>query len=167
MPEISPEEFKKGMRHLAAAVNVVSVIKDAQPRGMLATAVCSVSADPPSLLVCVNKSASMRQAIEAAGRFCVSVLDARQFSTACHFMSSSADERFTACEWDILSTGSPAIQDALVNFDCEVDTTVDVSTHAIFIGRIVAMRCTDEGQPLMYHNGHYAALDEMPLQRDR
>ncbi|WP_373086618.1 flavin reductase family protein [Sneathiella sp.] len=162
MQEVSPDLFKHGMRHLAATVNVISVMCGDEPRGMLATAVCSVCADPPTLLICINRSASMYSAIQDTGRFCVNVLDQRQFDTACHFMSQGASERFTICDWDTLRTGAPAIQGALVNFDCELDSKVDVGTHTICFGRVVAQRTADEGQPLIYHDGKYAALNQTP-----
>ncbi|MCP5368500.1 MAG: flavin reductase family protein [Hyphomicrobiales bacterium] len=162
-PDVSVQEFKMGMRYLAAAVNVVSVIEEGAPRGMLATAVCSVCAEPPMLLVCVNQVASLHRSIRETGHFGVSVLDERQFDTACHFMSSAATERFTLCDWDTLVTGAPAIRGALVNFDCEVESSVDRGTHTIYFGRVVAVRRSESGRPLMYHDGNYACLGPEPL----
>jgi len=163
MHDITPDQFKLGMRHLAATVNVISVTVDGQPLGMLATAVCSVCAEPPTLLVCINRTASMHSAIRDSGNFCVNVLDQNQFNTACHFMSRDSSERFSVCDWDILATGAPAIQGALVNFDCELDSEVDVGTHTICFGRVVGQRTSDEGRPLIYHDGKYAALNQTPL----
>ncbi|SLN63883.1 NADH:FAD oxidoreductase [Oceanibacterium hippocampi] len=152
-----------GMRQLAAAVNVISVMADGSPHGMLATAVCSVCAAPPTLLICVNQSASMHRAIRERGHFGVSVLAEHQFETAHHFMSKVASERFTTCDWDTLATGAPALAGALVNFDCEVESEVNVGTHTIYFGRVVALRRAENGPPLLYHDGNYAALGQTPL----
>ena len=164
MNMITAEEFKRGMRHLAATVNVVSTMVEEEPRGMLATAVCSVCADPPTLLVSVNRNASMHGAISARKRFCVSVLDECQADTAFRFMSHHGSERFSQCSWDTIKTGAPAIRDALANFDCEVTSQVDVGTHTIYFGQIVAVRRSDNGQPLLYHDGNYAGLNPAPIE---
>lgn len=156
----STEEFKQGMRHLAAAVNVISVMEKNEPRGILATAVCSVCADPPTLLVCLNRNSSTHSSVRNNGRFCVSILDERQHGTAWHFMTSHASERFVDGEWDTLATGAPAIRSALVNFDCEVDSALDVGTHTIYLGRVIAIRRAGAGFPLMYHDGNYSGLKQ-------
>ncbi len=161
MSGITSEDFKNGMRHLAAAVNVISAMVDGKPRGMLATAVCSVCADPPTLLICINRAAQMHKTIAEGSRFCVSVLDEQQFETATNFMTLDRDARFKLCDWDTLATGAPAIRNALVNFDAEVDSRIDVGTHTIFLGRIVELRLSDRGLPLVYHDGNYAGLKEV------
>jgi len=163
MKEVTADQFKLGMRQLAATVNVISVLADGKPLGMLATAVCSVCAEPPTLLVCINRSASMHGAIRETGKFCVNVLDQKQFDTACQFMSRDSSERFTVCEWDALATGAPAIQGALVNFDCVLDSEVDVGTHTICFGRVVGQRTVEEGRPLIYHDGKYSVLSQTTL----
>lgn len=160
MTSISPDEFKQGMRHLAAVVNIISVMVKDEPRGMLATAVCSACAEPPTLLVCINRNSKTHEGICEGGHFCVSMLDEQQFETAWRFMTSSATERFRAGEWDTLSTGAPAIRSALVNFDCKVESSVDVGTHSIYFGRVVAIRRAENGLPLMYHDGNYTRLKQ-------
>lgn len=163
MSNITSDEFKLGMRHIAAAVNVISTIENDEPRGMLATAVCSVCAEPPTLLVCINKSTSMHAAVVKTGHFCVSVLDERQFDTASKFLSVNGAERFNLCDWDTLVTGAPAIRNALVNFDAKVDNAVEAGSHTVFFGKVVAIRFANEGRPLIYHNGNYAGLSPDPL----
>jgi len=161
MTEITPENFINGMRHLAAAVNVISAMVDGKPRGMVATAVCSVCASPPTLLVCINQTAEMYKSITEGGQFCISVLDEQQFETATMFASADRDDRFNHCEWDTIATGAPAIRNALVNFDTELETQVDVGTHTVFLGRVTGMRLSGKGQPLVYHNGSYAGLKDV------
>src|SRR5690554_3914430 len=87
MEEVNPEKYRKGMRRLAAAVNIISTDMNGKLHGLLATAVCSVSADPPMLLVCVNQDAAACAPIGDSGRFCVSVLGQKQYALTQKFLS--------------------------------------------------------------------------------
>ncbi|MEB8386492.1 flavin reductase family protein [Rhodobacteraceae bacterium KMM 6894] len=155
---VSAADFRKGMRKLAAAVNVISTDLDGELHGLLATAVCSVSDDPPTLLVCVNQRATACTPIATSKRFCVSVLSHGQFDLAQKFLTVQSTERLNLCKWQRLSTGAPAIQGALVNFDCEVAQVVDAGTHTIYMGRVVAATFADTDAPLLYFDGKYAGL---------
>lgn len=157
---ISRDEFKLGMRRLAAAVTIVSTLReDGSPAGLLATAVCSVSVEPPTLLACINQSARSRRAIEAAGFFCINVLARSHHDAARRFLSVDVDERFKLFDWSALLTGAPAIEHALVNFDCRVVQAIPAATHMILLGRVVASRTAEAGDPLLYHAGDYTRLD--------
>lgn len=158
MSQVDPQEFKNGMRRLAAAVNIISACSDGQPAGLLATAVCSVCAEPPTLLVCLNRSARSYAAISESGRFCVNLLAQEQSEMARRFLELEGADRFSACRWTTLKTGAPAIDGALVNFDCEITETVQAGTHTVFLGRVVAVRTTEAGEPLLYFDGDYAGL---------
>ena len=162
IPAVASDLFKRGMRHLAAADNVISTMADGKPHGMLATAVCSVCAEPPTLLVCINRETVMHGVVAQSGAMCISVLDERHAATAAKFLSLHGAERFSLCDWDSLETGAPAIRDALACFDTEIISTIDIGTHTIFFGRVIAMRCRDAGDPLIYHGRSYAGV--VPLQ---
>jgi flavin reductase (DIM6/NTAB) family NADH-FMN oxidoreductase RutF len=156
--QVNPNDFRHGMRHLAAAVNIVSTRNSGMPWGLLATAVCSVSDDPPTLLVCVNRSARSYAAIAECGRFCINVLERNQLDVARRFLSLDGPSRFELFGWNTLVTGAPAIDSALINFDCEVVNAVEAGTHMVFIGAVVATRRACEGEPLIYFNGDYASV---------
>ncbi|MEP9350668.1 flavin reductase [Xanthobacter sp. KR7-225] len=161
MPTLEPvseDEFKRGMRGLAAAVNVVSTLEAGRPAGLIATAVCSVSAGPPTLLVCLNRSARTHRILLEAGVFCVNVLAAEQMPFAREFLARDPLERFSACRWSSLATGSPALDEAMINFDCEVADQFASGTHDIVVGRVVAMRRRESGSPLLYFEGDYRHL---------
>lgn len=160
---VDTEEFKRGMRRLAAAVNIVSTLEDDRPGGMLATAVCSVSAEPPSLLACVNRGTRTYNAIVASGAFCVNVLADDQRELARNFLSHQGADRFKLCHWSTLATSSPAIDDAMTNFDCKVSGFFDAGTHDIVIGRVVAVRRRASGAPLLYFEGDYRNLADPAL----
>ena len=158
-PGIAADAFKQGMRHLAAAVTLVSTLRDdGTPAGLLATAVCSVSVTPPTLLACINRTARSHAAIETSGYFCVNVLERSQDDAARSFLAADVAERFKLFRWTSLETGAPAIEGALVAFDCKVIQAIPAETHTILIGRVVASRVAAAGEPLLYYRGGYAGL---------
>jgi flavin reductase len=144
------------MRRLASSVCIVTTCHDGNLAGLVATAVCSVSADPPMLLVCINKQAQSHDAFSKAGRFCVNVLESGQAQLADRFAKADAGARFTGLPVDTLSTGAPALTGALIAFDCEVDNAVTGGTHTVFFGRIVDLRFRGSAAPLLYFDGRYA-----------
>ena len=155
---VSPDDFRQGMRRLAAAVNVISTDMNGELHGLLATAVCSVSAEPPTLLVCVNQNATACAPIARSKRFCVSVLSQKQYALAQSFLTVKSEDRLNLCKWQRLSTGAPAIEGALVNFDCEVAQVVQAGTHTIYLGRVVAAALPKADAPLLYFDGAYAGM---------
>jgi flavin reductase (DIM6/NTAB) family NADH-FMN oxidoreductase RutF len=164
--QLTAEDFRRGMRRLAAAVSVISTDLDGEQHGLLATAVCSVSDTPPTLLVCVNRSATACAPIAASGRFCVSVLSEEQHGLARDFLTVKSPERLGLCEWRRLATGAPAIEGALANFDCEVAQVIQAGSHTIYLGRVVAAALPDPAvesgpdvaAPLLYFDGSYAGM---------
>jgi flavin reductase (DIM6/NTAB) family NADH-FMN oxidoreductase RutF len=159
-------EFKQGMRKLAAGVNVVTVFEEGYAQGLTATAVCSLSAEPPHLLVCVNSSASAHGAIHRAGAFGLNVLCRQQEEIARRFAGMDGGERarrFEIGHWTTLATGAPLLEDALAAFDCLVVREIEASTHTIFIGRVLAVRSND-GAPLIFNDGRFTSAAPDALQ---
>lgn len=148
--------FRACMRGVPGAVTVVTTVHAGARSGLTVTAVCSVSAEPPQVLVCVNRSSSAQSVIAAAGRFGVSYLAHDQQSVADAF-SSSLDDRFSRAEWTELGSGVPILQDAAAAFDCVVVQMVEAGTHTIFIGAIVAAVARDVPN-LVYKQGTYATI---------
>ena len=151
--------FKLGMRRLAAGVSLITTLDGAGRRhGMIATSVTSVCLDPPSLLACINKSASSYEALVNAGVFCVNLLAEDADDVAMRFSSSKfRDLRFTEDGWGRLETGSPVLDSAIASFDCRVTSMIEASSHTIFIGEVVDVRLP-QGQlsPLLYLDGAFA-----------
>jgi len=163
---ISPEEalaragieldalFKSGMRRLAAGVSLIATEIDGQKHGLVVTSVTSLTAEPPSLLVCINKTASAHAHIEQAGKFSVNVLspDATEIAKVFSDPTRRA-ERFALGSWTTLSTGAPILGEALVAFDCVVGAAMPYASHTIFVGEVKAVRVHEENeQPLVYFN---------------
>jgi flavin reductase (DIM6/NTAB) family NADH-FMN oxidoreductase RutF len=155
-----PALFKRGMRRLVSGVSLVTTVLDGERHGLVATSVCSVSAEPPSLLVCVNRSSRSHDAIRDAGIFCISVLGAEDDAIARRFSSpEQRGTRFADLEWTSLATGAPALTDALASFDCRIATAVTAETHTIFIAHVVAAQLGGGRKgPLVYIDGQYGTL---------
>jgi flavin reductase (DIM6/NTAB) family NADH-FMN oxidoreductase RutF len=158
---IEPELFKTGMRRLAAGVTIITTKAGGQRRGLTATAVCSVSTAPPTLLCCVNRQGSAHDSILEAGLFAINVLTADDHLLAERFSASELGEaRFSVGDWGVLETGAPILKSALVSFDCRVIQTFDGSTHSIFMGEVVGQN-VGVGEPLCYLGGSYGSFHDL------
>jgi flavin reductase (DIM6/NTAB) family NADH-FMN oxidoreductase RutF len=152
---VPTSQFKNGMRRLSASVSLITVNGPEGRNGMTGTAVCSVSADPPVLLVSVNRDASVYDQMIAVQRFGVSILRPRHRDLADRFSSGASGEaRFAHGRWIEGALGLPVLEDALASFACEVVKTVAVGTHEIFFGQVVGIDVS-EGTPLLYGGGQY------------
>jgi len=162
---IDAAAFKKGMRHLAASVTLITTRHRQVRGGLTATAVCSVSAEPPQLLVCVNKSASAHDPIGHAGFFCVNILSPQHRKIAERFAGMDdveGDERFHDMgEWSTLSTGAPVLKGCPVSFDCRLVTRVAAGTHTIYIGEIVDLVLDPAAHALLYCDGVFVHGDAL------
>lgn len=131
--------------------------------GLTATAVCSLSDDPPTLLVCVNRSASAHDVIQSRRHFSINLLAADQQAVAAHFAGRAGlkgEARFAGAAWGTLATGAPILVDALAAFDCEIVQEHVFPTHTIFIGQVVATAAREAADPLLYLRGEFRQLDK-------
>src|SRR4030095_8960881 len=107
-------QFRAGMRSLAGAVNIITSAHSGHRYGMTATAVCSATAEPPTVLVCINKLATTHGAVAKSKVFCVNVLRAESWELSTVFSGGqTGDARFKNGNWSKLATGSPVLVDAL------------------------------------------------------
>jgi len=160
---IAPADYRTAMRNVPAAVTVVTTATDNGRQGLTVTAVTSVSADPPQLLVCISRKARSAAAISATGRFGVNYLDAAHVDLAAVFAAPTENqqERFSRARWVDSPTGTPLLQDALVAFDCYVVNEIHSGTHTIFIGQVANIRAHN-GQPLLYQHGAFTTTGLPP-----
>lgn len=152
-------EFKTAMRQVACSVAVITARSGKHVNGLTATAVCSVSASPPVLLVCVNKGASAEAIIAESGSFAVNFLTEEQHRIARLFSTSklSSDERFAEGRWQSRTTGAPVLEGALASFDCLVEDCVPSGTHNVYFGRVVTTASLDQ-EGLIYRDGSFRRL---------
>jgi flavin reductase len=155
-PEAVRFEFREAMSRMAGAVNIVTTNGPAGMAGFAATAVCSVTDSPPTLLVCLNHGASVYQAVTENGVLCVNVLSVVHQDLSRLFGGKTpVEERFAAAAWSELATGSPVLDDALASFDCRIVDRADGRTHDILICEVHAIRRRDNGQGLVYFDRRY------------
>lgn len=155
------ESFRTGMRHLAAHVCLITTVgADGARSGLTATAVCSVSADPPTLLCCVNRQIAPFAAIRESGVFAVNVLGVNDRDLAERFAGVIQGEaRFETGAWTSLVTGAPVLESALATFDCRLTRLEEVATHGIVFGEILTVRShSSQTDPLLYAQGAFGAF---------
>jgi flavin reductase (DIM6/NTAB) family NADH-FMN oxidoreductase RutF len=182
----SRELFTKALRYVPTAVCIVTSYVDERPWGLTVSAFASVSADPPTILVCVNRATRTCWSIERSGVFGVSFLAEDQSAVAENGATPGVPKFFEAhtsdadagwsTDWGMsvgsvesqtarqfyLSTdsaSSPAVHGAYLHLNCALDRVVDAGTHAIAIGRVESVGdCGATGRPLLYHDRGFHAL---------
>ena len=141
---VTADLFRKGMRRLGGAVTIVTTTdQSGKWAGLTATAVTSLSATPPRLLACVNRQGGTYDTISRGRNLCINVLGVEHLALAKRFAGMEGEpesERFVGNLWETLATGAPALHGALANFDCVVDSIMDVGSHGIVIGLVSAVR---------------------------
>ena len=161
-PFVEREVFRQGMSQLAAAVNVITTDGHAGKAGFTASAVCSVSDNPPTLLVCLNRSASVFEAFKENQVLCVNTLNHTQQHLSNLFGGKTPMQtRFAEGSWTTLYTQAPVLNDALVSFDCTVEQSVSVGSHDVLICQVKAIRQQSEQKALVYFNRSYCEPQHM------
>lgn len=159
MSALETSAFRDAMSRLGAAVNIVTTGTQAHPIGFTASAVCSVTDSPPTLLVCLNRSSRVHEHFSKGQPLCVNVLSATQQALSNHFASpNTMAERFSLGHWSTLATGAPVLEEAVATFDCRIDQSVDVGTHSVLFGVVEALRVNQNVGGLVYFNRAYHPL---------
>lgn len=156
---ISSHAFRDGMANLPGAVNIVTTQGDAGPAGFTATAVCSVSDNPPTLLVCLNRGASVHQVFKESSHLAINTLGKGQDALSNLFGGKAAmPERFANAQWETLVTGSPVLSDSAVTFDCKIIDKQSVATHDVFFCEVIGIKHNDEKGALLYYQRGYHTI---------
>lgn len=163
MPEISAAQraFREGMSRLGAAVNVITTDGPAGRYGMTATAVCSVTDSPPTLLVCINQTARSHDKFVENGVLCVNVLSGAHEDLSSRFATLQDEDRFASTVWERGPTGAPLLPDALTAFDCKIVDRLVRSTHSVFICEVVATLKGSEQDGLLWFGRRYHRLPQI------
>jgi flavin reductase (DIM6/NTAB) family NADH-FMN oxidoreductase RutF len=163
-PVLDPHMFKQAMRRLAGGVAVVTVGAGADRTGFTATSVTSLSADPPRLIVSLNRATSSWPVLNDYKSFGVNLLSSGQEAIADRFAGRGGEKgaaRFFGSKWKTLVTGTPLLQDALAAIDCTVEEIIERHSHAIIIGRIEAVDLGPLADPLLYWSGAYHTINDL------
>jgi flavin reductase (DIM6/NTAB) family NADH-FMN oxidoreductase RutF len=150
--------FRLAMRELASGVAVVTTRCGEQWSGCTATSLCSLSLDPPSLIVCIALDSSTLAALRSSKTFGVNLLAGPHEDLAARFSGRGGAKgaaRFAGAEWMTLLTGAPLLRDALASIDCAVEEVLERHTHAIVIGRVAAVRCAGEAAALVHWRSQF------------
>lgn len=160
---IESTDFRNAMSLLTTAVNVITTEGEDGMHGFTASAVCSVTDTPPTLLVCMNQSSRSHTHFVDNKILSVNVLGAQHEKISNAFASSklSSEDRFKLGAWTTLETGSPILEDALVSFDCEIEQIQEVGTHSIFMCRVVAIKQSQQDESLVYFNRAYHQVGQV------
>lgn len=164
--DIESGDFKSVMRHVAGAVSIITAQYDGARAGLTATSLTALSAEPPTVVICVNRAASAWPTIERAGHFAVNLLGAHQRSIADRFTGRGGhrgEARFGEGHWTRFVTGAPVLSDALASLDCSIDEVIERHSHVLLIGRVKAIRISAGAEALLYWRGLYGSLDETLL----
>ena len=152
------------MRGMASTVNLIAVEHAGRRYGMIATAVMSISLEPPSLAVCINRGASIHEPLRLRGAFSVNVLSERQQYLSQHFTHSKGADRFNCGNWssyegrEVSLSRLPYLGDANAVFLGRVSKQIAFGTHTLFIAEIDELVQNKIGGPLVYCDGSYGSF---------
>ena len=150
------EAFRLALRRFPAAVSVITSTDRDRCHGMTATAVTSLSLDPPSLIVCINQATLLHDIMLLARRFCVNVLRREQAALSSAFSGAvPAQQRFGLGNWMTSAEGVTYLADAQINIFCRKAAAVPYGTHTIFIGEAETVKVRDPIEPLIYQDATY------------
>ncbi|HXG71925.1 MAG TPA: flavin reductase family protein [Gemmatimonadaceae bacterium] len=156
---VNEEEFRSALGRFAVGVTVVTTRSaDGEDHGMTVSAFCSLSLQPPLILVCIDKAASIYDIITTAPNFVVNVLSMSQEPVARRFSVVDID-RFEGVGFSRGRGEIPVIDDAVTILECRRTGSYDGGDHTIIVGEVEEARWSDGGRPLLYYRGGYAQLE--------
>ncbi len=159
---VSSADFRGAMRHLTGGVSVITAGRGRDISGMTVTSVTSLSVDPPTLIVSINRDASSFPLIRRHGAFGVNILNADQLDIAERFAGKGGlkgADRFAGADWITSVSGVPLLTGALAAIDCEVEEIIERHSHGLVIGRVRDIRASSRHAALVYWHGQYVAID--------
>jgi 4-nitrophenol 2-monooxygenase / 4-nitrocatechol 4-monooxygenase, reductase component len=154
---LSPDEFRDIIGRFASGVTVITATHAGESRGSTASAVSSLSLEPPMVLVCLNKSSSTGRTVAAAGHFAINILAEDQAEEAMRFAGRARD-KFAGVAVTLGEYGDPLLSGALATLECRVVEEVTGGTHSVFLAE-VERACGRTGTPLAYFRGQFGRLE--------
>lgn len=169
MALVDAQRFKEGMRRLAGAVCIITLGEAGASRrraGLTATAVCSVSAEPPRLMVCINRKVLAHELVAEGGALCVNLLAPAQLPEAKRFAGMVegvvGEDRFAEGPWRQPEEGAPELTSAPAHFQCRIAEVIPASTHSMVLCDVVAVTVGKaDALPLIYFDGHFMSAAEI------
>ena len=158
---VSNQLYRDGMARFAAAVHIVTTDGPDGSAGFTASAACSVTDDPPTLLVCLNRASQLHSLFQKNGVFCLNTLAGDQQALSELFARHSGmpmQERFAMPVWERRKTGAPVLRDALACFDCRITEVKEVGTHWVLFGEVQEIWMSSGTSALLYLHRAYRTL---------
>ncbi|RBQ07851.1 flavin reductase family protein [Pedobacter miscanthi] len=161
LSQVSPINFRQAMRELTGAVCVITVGKGDSKTGFVATSVSSFSAEPPVLILCIDKSSSSWNSLRETARFGVNFMRDEDWAVADRFAGFGGikgKDRYEGTKWMELPSGTQVLENALATIDCSVEETIDRHDHIIVLGRVEHIRQCANSKPLLWFRSKYHIL---------
>ena len=155
---VDRQKFRDAMARLGAPVNIITTDGPGGLRGFTASAVCSVTDDPPTLLVCLNRNSDSNAALKANLVLCVNALTSEHQHLSPIFAGMTDHDypaRFATAEWSVLTTGATVLKGAGVSFDCRIVQITEVGTHSVFFCEVDAIQYGEAREGLIYFGRGY------------
>ena len=156
---VSSADFRSAMSRFASGVTVVTTKDSAGKRhGITVSAFCSVSLDPPLVLICIEKTTGSHHAFEQSGRFTVNILSSDAANISEHF-ASLLDDKFDGINFAVDEHGIPILNDSMCALQCSLFKSLDGGDHSIFLGEVEHVIVRD-AKPLIYFRGSYRTVTD-------
>lgn len=156
---VTPDAFRQAMRNWTTGISILTAQYQGVRHGMTVSSFTSLALEPPMVAASIQKGTRTHILIEKSYNFGVTILHLDQEELSERFAGRIRDEedRFVGLDTITLVTGAPFISSGLAFFDCKVACTVDLNSHTVFVGEVLAVQDQD-GPPLVYHNRAYRKL---------
>lgn len=157
LPVVDEGVFRNVVGHFASGVTVITTAAEGQLYGTTVSAVSSLSAEPPMMLICLNRTSVTHDAVASSGRYAINILSADQGEIARTF-ARKGDDKFAGVEHIVTEHGLPLLSGALASIECVVAETASGGTHTVFLGRVLTAEAR-KGEPLAYYRGTFGKLE--------
>ncbi|HEY0607209.1 MAG TPA: flavin reductase family protein [Herpetosiphonaceae bacterium] len=154
---IDQAEFRRIMGHFASGVTVVTVCREGTCHGITVSSFCSLSLEPPLVLICIDRRYTSHEKIQQSEAFAINILAEDGEWLSRHFASRD-DDKFAKVGYHTGESGAPLLDEALATIECRLVDQFPGGDHTIFVGQVLAMSAQDEGRPLLYFRSGYHKL---------
>lgn len=158
---VSPEAFRATMRGFMGVVSLITVGRGDEANGLIVTTGSSLSAEPPMIFACVNRTSSSFPVLQSEGQFGWQALGAGHEALAHRFSGRTGvrgPARYDGADWVTMPSGVRLLADAPAAFDCAVERVIDFETHSIVVGLVRAVHSAGGQGSLLYVHGGYMPL---------
>ncbi|GMA52276.1 flavin reductase [Alicyclobacillus contaminans] len=155
---VSADDFRQALGRFASGVTVVTTTDAEKLGGITVSAFCSLSLQPPYVLICIDKRSTLIPMLQRSRVFAVNILSDAQAHLSNQFASKSGD-KFSGVAYQLGQLGVPLLEDALAHVECSVRHEWDGGDHLVFVGEVEATSVHPDGQPLLYYRGQYGRFE--------